>query len=158
MKKEALITAMKTSISDVLETMFFLPVDFSDPGQIDELWGNQKDQIMIAKLNFEGPFSGNAVFYIPQEPALSITADFMGENKEKISDLQVEGTVNEITNMLVGNTFSLYDPQAVFNLATPGLVRFEDIHKDSPGVEITISIVIETLENHMAFQMNFKKG
>ena len=156
MKKEILITAMKASISDVLETMFFLPVDFSDNGEIDRLWGNKKDQIKIAKLNFEGPFSGYAFFYIPQELALSITADFMGEDKEKVSDLQVEGTVNEITNMLVGNTFSLYDPQAVFNLDTPELIRFEELHKDSPDADSTISIVIETPENHMAFQMNIK--
>jgi hypothetical protein len=45
MKKEALITAMKNSISEVLETMFFLPLDFL----IMNLW---KDYGIWGKITF----------------------------------------------------------------------------------------------------------
>jgi len=156
MKNELLTTAMKNSISDVLETMFFLSLDYSDNVAIHELWSTGKGQILASKLNFEGPFSGNTVFYIPKKIALSITADFLGKDENDVFDDQINGTVKELINMLTGNTFSIYDPDAVFDLEVPEMVKFDDSLKDLSDSEKTISIVIETMENHLAFQMNFR--
>ena len=83
MKKEALTAAMKNSISDVLETMFFLPLDFSDAADIDKQWGASQENILAAQLNFGGPFGGCAVFGIPQRLALSMTADFLGSDERR---------------------------------------------------------------------------
>ena len=154
MKNSLLKTAMKHSISDVLETMFFLPLDFSDTHDVFELWNMEKIEIIAAKLNFNGPISGCAVFCIPKRVALSITADFMGKNEEEVSDDQVYGSVKEIINMIIGNTFSLYQPKAAFNLGIPELVKFDEVSKDLSNPEKKISIIIETLENYLAFQMN----
>lgn len=154
MKNKDMTTAMKNSISDVLETMFFLSLDFSNDLDIHELWDTGKDQIIAAKLSFSGPLSGYAVFCIPKKSALSITADFMGKDEEEISDDQINGTVKEIINMIMGNTFSLYDPEVVFNLGVPELVGFNDFFKDLSDSEKSFSIVVETLENYLAFQMN----
>ena len=52
MERKALIRAMKNSISEVIETMFFLPVDFSDTVNAEEI------QMSVTKLDFSGPFSG----------------------------------------------------------------------------------------------------
>lgn len=152
-EKKVLISAMKHSISDVLETMFFLPVDFSDSVPIETLWDQGKDNILAAGLNFGGPFSGNCVFYIPEQLAESITADFMGKGKEDISPDEIKGTVKEMTNMIAGNLFSLYDPEAVFSLSVPEQVGLDDILS---GPENTIYIVADTLENHLVFQMNIR--
>ena len=154
MKKKDMTMAMKTSISNVLETMFFLSLDFSDELDLLELWDTEKDPIITAKLSFSGPLSGYAVFCIPKKSALSITADFMGKDEDNIFDDQINGTVKEIINMTIGNTFSLYDPDAVFDLGVPELVGFHDVIKDLPDSEKSLSIVIETLENYLAFQMN----
>jgi CheY-specific phosphatase CheX len=154
MKNKDMIMAMKTSISDVLETMFFLSLDFSDELNLFELWDTEKDPIITSKLSFSGPLSGYAVFCIPKKSALSITADFMGKDEDNISDDQINGTVKEIINMTIGNTFSLYDPDAVFNLRVPELIGFHDVIKDLPDSEKRFAIVIETLENYLAFQMN----
>jgi CheY-specific phosphatase CheX len=154
MKNKDMTTAMKNSISDVLETMFFLSLDFSNGLDIHELWDTGKDQIIAAKLSFSGPLSGYAVFCIPKKSALSITADFMGKDEEEISDDQINGTVKEIINMIMGNTFSLYDAEVVFNLGVPELVGFNDFFKDLSDSEKSFSIVVETLENYLAFQMN----
>lgn len=154
MKNKDMTMAMKNSISDVLETMFFLSLDFSNDLDILELWDTGKDQIIAAKLNFSGPLSGYAVFYIPKKPALSITADFMGKDEQEISDDQIDGTVKEIINMIIGNTFGLYDPDVVFDLEIPELVVFHDFIKSLPDSEKSFSVVIETLENYLAFQMN----
>ncbi len=154
MKNKDMTMAMKNSISDVLETMFFLSLDFSNDLDILELWDTGKDPIIAAKLSFSGPLSGYAVFCIPKKSALSITADFMGKDEQEISDDQINGTIKEIINMIIGNTFSMYNPDVVFNLGVPELVGFHDVIKDLSDSEKRFSVVIETLENYLAFQMN----
>ena len=154
MNKEVLTSAMKNSISDVLETMFFLPVDFDDSVSLDEFWDPDKDKIIAAKLNFDGPLSGYCILYIPEKLAVSITADFMGKEEKDVSNEQARGTLMEITNMITGNGFSLYDPESVFNLGAPELVGLDDFHKDLSDAEDRISIAIDTLENYLAFQMS----
>lgn len=157
MKNKDMITAMKNSISDVLETMFFLSLDFfHNDADIRELWRTEKDQILAAKLTFSGPLSGYAVFCIPKKSALSITADFMGKDEQEISDDQIDGTVKEIINMIIGNTFSRYDPDVVFDLGVPELVAFNTFIKELSDSEKRFSIVIETLQNYLAFQMNVR--
>ena len=152
MEKESLMKAMKNSISKVLETMFFLPLDFSESVDKEGLWRTEKDQVIAAKLNFDGPYSGYCVFFIPKRVAVSLASDFLGK-EEGISDDQVFGTVMEITNMISGNTFSLYDTQAVFNLGVPELVNSIDYLKDAPNSECEYFTTIDTLEDHLAFQM-----
>jgi len=158
MKNKDMTTAMKNSISDVLETMFFLSLDFSNDIDLLELWDTGKDPIIAAKLSFSGPLSGYAVFCIPKKSALSITADFMGKDEQEISDDQIHGTVKEIINIIIGNTFSMYDPDVVFDLGVPELVGFHDFIKDLSDSEKRFSVVIETLENYLAFQMNIKNA
>jgi CheY-specific phosphatase CheX len=154
MKNKDMTMAMKNSISDVLETMFFLSLDFSNHLDLLGLWDTGKDPMIAAKLSFSGPLSGYAVFCIPKKSALSITADFMGKDEQEISDDQIDGTVKEIINMIIGNTFSLYDPEAVFDLGVPELVGFHDFIKNLSDSKKRFSVVIETLENYLAFQMN----
>lgn len=154
--REVLMSAMKTSISDVLETMFFLTVDFDDAVSLEETWNPDKDKIIAAELNFDGPLSGSCIFYVPEKFAVSVTADFMGKEKEDISNNQVKETVKEITNMITGNTFSLYDPEAVYNLGVPELVGFDGFHKELSESENKISITIDSFGNYLAFQMNVR--
>lgn len=154
MKNKDMTTAMKNSISDVLETMFFLSLDFSDDIDILELWNTGKDPVIAAKLSFSGSLSGYAVFCIPKKSALSITADFMGKDEQEISDDQINETIKEIINMIIGNTFSMYDSDVVFDLGVPELVEFHDSIKGLPDSEKSFSVVIETMENYLAFQMN----
>ena len=153
MEKESLTTAMKNSISNVLETMFFLPMDFPDAVGKEEWWSGKTDQIIAARLDFAGPFTGYCVFYTPKNFAVPMAADFMGKDAEGLSEDQITGTVMEITNMIAGNTFSLYDEQAIFNLGIPELVGPGDFQKVFTGAENEIFIVIDSLENRLAFQM-----
>ena len=65
MEKDSLIRAMKTSISEVLEKMFFLPVEFSDIGISDKTWNIKDEGIYGTKLTFKGAFSGHFIFLVP---------------------------------------------------------------------------------------------
>jgi len=147
---------MKNSISDVLETMFFLPLDFSDTVAAHELWNKGKDQILAAKLNFDGPLIADCILCIPEKLARSITADFMGREEEGISDDQVKGTVKEIINMIAGSTFSTYDPEATFNLGIPELLSFNYYFNDLSDTGDSFYFIIDTLDNHLAFQLNIR--
>jgi len=113
MEKEVLMTVMKDSISEVLETMFFLPLEYSDAPDPEGLWGLEKDRIVASRLNFSGPFSGYFVFLIPRDLALSITAGFVGRHEEHVSQDQIAGNVKEIINMIAGSTFGNYDDMLV---------------------------------------------
>ena len=153
MEKESLTASMKNSISNVLETMFFLPLDFTESVPTTELWKETENEIIAARLDFVGTHSGYCVFYIPRRLAVSMTADFMGKNEEDVSDDQAAGTVLEITNMIAGNTFSLYNTQSVYNLNVPEQVRFSDYQKGFPKTSGDFFIVVETLDDRLAFQM-----
>ena len=82
MEKEVLITAMKTSISEVLETMFFLPLEFPDEVNPEQLWGPQKEEPVVGKLTFSGPFTGDLLYdktrykNPPEEPTGRIRPPF----------------------------------------------------------------------------------
>ncbi len=151
-KIQTLTAAMTDSISNVLETMFFLSLDISGAVSIKSLQVPENDAMMAARLNFSGPVSGHCVFYIPRKLAMSMTADFLGVDEQNTTDEQTQGTVKEIINMLVGDTFSNFDSQAVFNLEIPEMVSFEETLGVDPA-ENEIVVGIDTLEDHLAYRM-----
>lgn len=146
MERKALIRAMKNSISEVIETMFFLPVDFSDTVNAEEI------QMSVTKLDFSGPFSGSFVLFIPEEFAVSLTANFLGKDKEKVSEDNVIETSKEVINMIAGSTFANLDDQAVFDLNIPENILFDRaVH--FPGAKDDIFVQIITLDNYFVLKM-----
>jgi chemotaxis protein CheY-P-specific phosphatase CheC len=122
MEKQALIASMKASISEVLETMFFLPLEFVDGGEINEIISSADGGVLACKLVFSGPFSGVSCFLIPVKVAKGMTANFLGQDAEVVTEEQMAGTVKEVLNMITGKLFSLYNNRAVFNLGLPETV------------------------------------
>lgn len=122
MDKPIMTASMKTSISDVLEQMFFLPIDIMDREEkrASADWNPQK--AITVSIDFEGSPSGTFLLTVPHDLATSITADFLGTLPESLSTEQVVGTVKEMINMLAGNALSSYDPESVFNLRIPEVV------------------------------------
>lgn len=152
MNKEKLMTAMQTSISEVLETMFFLPVDFLGPSE--SLCQSLNDETVVAaKLGFYGPASGIFRLKVPENLARRISADFLGINPVEITAEDVAGTVKEMINMLVGNTFSIYDAETVFDLMVPEMEAVGKAYAQHEGGENTITIDIDTLENRMVLEL-----
>jgi len=154
MEKEALIAAMKNSISEVLEKMFFLPLDFVDTISKGALWEDLKaSEIITSRLNFSGPISGYFLLYIPAGLAHSLAASFMGIDEESISHDHVTDTVKEIINMIAGNTFGIFDDQTVFDLGIPELINVDDLKDGDSKSEEDIFIAINTLENRLGLRM-----
>ena len=152
MEKEALTKAMKSSISEVLEKMFYLPLDFPESKNEKEFPNLKTDKTIISRIKFSGPFSGYLLLYIPRELAESLTISFMGIDEDNISQDYVTSTVKEIINMITGNAFRNFDDQAVFDLGIPELINFDDMIRENSKSEEEIFISINTMESRMALQ------
>jgi len=79
---KSLMTAMTTSISEVMETMFFLPVEFGEETKaISERMKEYKPG-MACQLKFFGDASGNITLLIPESLLGEMAQNFMGTPKE----------------------------------------------------------------------------
>jgi len=134
--------------------MFFLPIDYTEAAKIEDLWPADQAGMLTARLDFKGPLTGHCLLFMPEQLAVDITADFLGEDPESLSDEQSHGTVNEIINMIVGNAFSLLDPQAVFDLGIPSLVSFGENYAGSADGDKEIFMALDTLENQLAIRVH----
>ena len=149
MDRNSLTAAMKTSIFNVLEKMFFLPLELNESRTSNYL--AEINKVLCGKLMFKGCFSGQFLFYISECLANTITADFMGMDKKDISTSNVIETLKEIINMIAGNTFALYDDKAVFNLGIPAIFFRDSPSTDNP--ENVISLKIDTPDDQMILKM-----
>jgi CheY-specific phosphatase CheX len=146
MDKETLKTAMTASISEVLEKMFFIPLELPEGVGLDHLQKKEAQDQVAIRLAFNGPFSGHFAFFVPVRLASSMSADFLGVDEAEVTETHRIDMVKEIGNMIAGNTFSHLDSQAVFDLGIPETIPFDTIktqYTDSPG---TFFIPIQTLE------------
>jgi len=147
MDKSALTEAMKTSISEVLERMFFMPIEFAAPEK-----AGADPAAIIAKLQFSGSVCGTFFLLIPASLAQTVTADFLGVTSPGQARELVPGTVLEMVNMLAGSTLSTYDHQALFDLQIPELVTVNELGALTEGMADQIVIGIQTAESRMTFQ------
>ena len=150
MDKPKMIQAMKASISEVLEQMFFLPIDVVDDHNGGSAKAIDAHQSIAASIDFGGPSSGIFVLHIPSALAASITADFLGTDSDELTEDQITGTVKEMLNMLAGNSLSAYDTKASFNLNIPELITSPVSTKEKEGY---IDIGIETMDSRMMLHM-----
>lgn len=147
--KDLLIAAMKTSISEVLETMFFCPLEFEGPptGQAEV-----PDAPLAARLAFTGPLAGVMQLQLSRGLALSLTADFLGVDREAVDDLRIAETVKEMLNMFAGNTFSRFDAGAVFDLGFPAMVGADAPRLATPA-ENRLAVTGQTLHGPLECEL-----
>ena len=129
MEKQNLLKATKASISEVLETMFFLPIDFTDVVGAEVFNGAISDSAELVKVDFSGVFSGSFLLLIPDDLALFLTASFLGNIEEKVLPAHISETKKEMVNMIAGNTFTHFDDQLEFDLGIPEIIKARDMKK-----------------------------
>jgi len=142
--KKILMTAMKTSISEVMETMFFLPVEFGEEIEFCKS-GIAHDKItMASRLKFNGDVSGNLCILAPRNLIREMAENFMGEAKETLSEDHLSGTLTEMLNMVCGNALSKTDSKLPFELGIPEMIDESIIKKEE------IVTIVETTESNLA--------
>jgi CheY-specific phosphatase CheX len=151
---EALKEATKISISEVLETMFFLPLEASESEGGEDLSQIPKDQLTGASLKFSGPITGKVVFLLPITLARSLTSDFLGEEDAEVGPDEMEGTIKEIVNMITGKALSLTDGKAVFKLGIPeGADITEDLNSFFSEDDNAFTLLFNAIEHQLALRI-----
>jgi CheY-specific phosphatase CheX len=141
---------MKEAISNVLETMFFQPVQISDTNCTLQEWFAYNRSLLGATLIFKGLLSGSLYLLIPVEIISEITANFLGLREEEVNEEQKRDTIKEAINIIGGNMLSLFDKKGAFKLSIPELIEKEELTDSKLGDLKGEFILIETEENSLA--------
>ena len=141
--KKTLMKAMMTSISEVMETMFFLPVEFDGESTLAEC-GLSNEKNNVCKLTFTGDYSGSLSIVAPKSLVAEMAENFMGEAKGMLTEEHFTGTLTEMLNMVCGNALSKIDAKIPFELGIPQVIDESEIQENE---KVTI---IETTVSKMA--------
>ena len=150
MDKEIMMEMMKQAISDVLETMFFQPVQISSKNGTLQEWFSDKQSLLGAILSFGGPFAGSIYIVIPVNLVKEITANFLGIEKEEVNENQKSDAVKEALNIIGGHMFSLFDKEGDISLGIPELIEENNLKHDNLGEIKGNTFFIKTEDNRRA--------
>jgi len=143
--KTMLMTAIKISISEVMETMFFLPVEF---GRELALAQSRIDKYNFAcQLTFTGDSSGYLIIMAPKNLVAEMAENFMGEAKGLLTDEHLSGTLMEMLNMVCGNALSKTNSQVPFELGIPEMINASEVSENE------VFTIVETTESKMAIAL-----
>ena len=150
MNAETMVTTLKGAISNVLETMFFQPVQFVDFSCSLQEWFSGRDSLLGATIGFRGPSSGSMFFLSPMKVLREMTANFLGLSEEEINQEQQMDTIKEILNMTGGHMLSLIDKEGLFKIGIPELIDIHD-HTNTRLEELRgDTLLIQTEDDHLA--------
>jgi len=152
MNKELMMKVMRASISEVLEKMFFQPLDFLDAKGPGDLWDPKASDLIGIHLDFEGPFSGSLLLCLPRDYGAGLSADFMGTDKDAVTLEHVEQTAKEILNMIAGSAFANLDETAVFNLGIPEIRPAEELWDPPGNPENGFFIGVQTIDSTLGIR------
>ncbi len=147
---KTVLKAMKTSISEVMETMFFLPVEFVDEPALRQIKALKGKQGKACCLDFSGDCSGSVFLLVPRQLLLEMAENFMGEPAESLGDDLLDGTLTETVNMMAGNALRKVKAEKPFALGIPKLIPVADF----PETEGTL--IIKTTGPEMAVHITFQ--
>ena len=147
-----LMEAMTTSISEVLETMFYLSIEIYDLSKLENTEILEEEKITGCKLLFKGPLSGHILLYAPKSLLVIMAENFMGLNKNEITQTYTNGIICEINNMVAGSIFTKYNGRQIYNLGIPEILPENKIptnlFENNEGVLVT-----ETTDGFLVFKL-----
>ena len=148
--RDALMRSIREAISNSLETMFFLPVQFSDTKCTLQEWFSGEQSLIGATLKFYGPWSGSFYLFMPVRLVDEVTGNFLGLEEESIGEEQKKDTVKEAINIIGGHMFSIFDKEGIFRLGIPEIVEEHEVTDDKLGNMKGDAVLIETGDNRLA--------
>lgn len=117
-------SAMKDAISEVLETMFFVFVDFDEGLAVRQLG---ECESLVSLVNGEGTVDISLT--ASREFARMISANMLGVEEQEITSEDLEDTMKEFANMVGGNYKARVDINNQWELGIP---RFRE-HGNAAG-------------------------
>jgi CheY-specific phosphatase CheX len=141
---------LRVAISNVMETMFFEPVQIIEKDMTLQEWFPDGSSIIGATLGFSGPLTGSFYLLVPVTATDKIVANFLGIDGGEIDDEQRMDTVKEALNMIGGGSFSLFDKDGEFKLSIPELMSKEKCAYDQLGHIKGDTVFLESTDNRLA--------
>ena len=126
MPDTALAEALRASVAEVLEKMFFVR-------SLDDFEDAARECVLVAHLTFEGEPSGSLTLRVAAQAARSIAADFLGMDEGELADAEVGEVICELANMICGSVLSRVESESTFRLATPRIVEPESAARLAKG-------------------------
>lgn len=117
------------STSEVMETMFFLPVEINTGMSIEKSGLCGPEEIRAAGISFSGAVSGRIRIFVPAALLRMMAENFMGINSEEATKEDAAGTLNEALNMIAGNAIRKIDDRASSHLGLPEPIDPSDLRK-----------------------------
>lgn len=112
--------ALRDSVDDVLEKMFFLQTLGESPDPEPD--GSTAIDELAVRVAFQGEPSGSLVLRLTPVAARQIAADFLGAEEAEVSDLRTVEVVRELANMICGSVLSRVESATTFRLGAPEIV------------------------------------
>jgi hypothetical protein len=150
MKEEMTRGYLKEAISNVMETMFFLPVQFLDGPQTLDQWFSGEGRVLEAFIEFKGSRSGSVSLFVPGPGLEEMSANILGLDANESSEEQVRDTLKEAINMMAGQMLSLLDGEGGFALGIPRFAG-EWTNRDTAGETVSSEFLLfDAGRNHLA--------
>jgi CheY-specific phosphatase CheX len=153
-----MMKVMQQAISDVMNKMFFLPVQVNEKGLALREWFSNKLPLVGATINFTGPLSGYSYLLIPAGVAKEMTANFLGIAEKEINVKQEMDTVKEALNMITGHMLSQFDRKGDLRIGIPQLINDSDLLAGQLDGFNKGAILIETEHSHIAAGIVIKQA
>ncbi|WP_035238504.1 chemotaxis protein CheX [Desulfobacter vibrioformis] len=149
--KKVLMTAMTNSISEVMEIMFFMPVEIG-PETILNDSGINRNNALACRLNFTGDITGNIDLISPEPLVAELASNFLGETKGELTWEQQFGTLSEMLNMVCGNALKNVKCKLPYHLGIPQMITSTDLDGTAKCT------LIETMDSKMALLLSMIKS
>ncbi|MBF0377589.1 MAG: chemotaxis protein CheX [Desulfamplus sp.] len=148
-----LMSQIVISISEVMETMFYIPVEpREEETTVSEFSLSEAKDVQVATITFHGAFSGLISLIIPDNVLIMMTENFMGEDRDNLTYDHLEGTIKEALNMVAGNTFSKIDSETSFGLGVPQIISKTAVSKISGKM-----VVVDTMDGPIGIAVYLTK-
>jgi hypothetical protein len=141
---------MRQAIFDVMNKMFFLPVQVNAKGLVLREWFSNKLPLVGATITLTGPLSGFSYLLVPAGVAREMTANFLGIDEKGINVTQERDTVKEALNMIIGHMLSQFDKKGLLRIGIPQLIGESDLSAGKLDQFNKGAILIETEHSHIA--------
>jgi CheY-specific phosphatase CheX len=139
--------AAAQAASNVFETMFFVFLEPLDPEAVEVDPPTADAEWLQCTLGFRGPIQGRLRLGLPYAFACELATNFLGLEAEA-SEAQAVDMVKELSNMVCGNLFSIFDKRQITVLDIPSAVLI-DSDPSPAGPRPPQSLRLDfTAENH----------
>ena len=145
--KKVLMTAITKSISEVTETMFFMPVEIG-PETILNDSGIDLNKALACRLNFTGDLCGNIDVISPEPLVAELASNFLGESQDDLTWEQQFGTLSEMLNMVCGNALKNVTCKLPYKIGIPQMITGTDLNGSA------ICTLVETMDSKMAILLS----